>query len=125
MASTISIRLEGDGLRFEIDDGKHRVSAMATTGEVENLISTLANLRAKLSPPVPRTVPDTPISGLFDPIVAFVKHAPSEERRPIMFRHDGYGWLSFLLTSKSAKSLAGYLNAGPAQTESPLPDRMN
>ena len=111
--ATMSVHLESaERLRFRI--GADWVSA--TASEVEALIATLAGMREKMTPEVPRTVDNDKLpGGPIDPMWLGPSH-PESDLKLLLIRHPGIGWLSFGLPAESAKSLSDYLSKGPKQT---------
>src|ERR1700758_2138562 len=91
------------------EDQRRLGYVIATAGEVEMIIQTLAERRQHMIPEVPRTLQDGPVpTGELDPIWAIRTH-PKAPDKLLMIRHFGIGWLSFLLPSASAQKLANAL----------------
>lgn len=76
--------------------------------ELDTLVRTLADLRALMSDPVPRTLdPGARLTVLSDPAWQVKPPAPGTGRdvAVLALRHPGLGWLGFLLPQLEAAAL--------------------
>src|ERR1700742_2988089 len=105
---TLKFQMSPDNknLTIAIHEDERRLGyVVASAGEVEKLIQTLASFRRKMAPEVPRTFKDgCHPAGEVDPIWAIRTH-PAALDKVVTIRHFGIGWLSFLLPAESARLL--------------------
>jgi hypothetical protein len=104
---TLGFQLSPDNktLTISTQEDTHRLAyVVATSGEVEKLIQTLAGFRQRMIPEVPRALPDGQMTGELDPLWVVPTH-PTAPDKVIVIRHFGMGWLSFFFPATSARLL--------------------
>lgn len=93
-------------LTFQV--GADAIVAKTTPAELDVLIQGLAVTRATPSPSVSATHIDVAVQSPV-PDHAVIPAEQADGKRLMLFRHPGYGWLSFELTMKSVLDLAAGL----------------
>lgn len=117
-------------MTIQIENGP---SVTLTAGQVETLITTLADMRGNMSPPVDTKVSrELPPRALHDPDWTHDITEDSESLPGMLLRvrHPGMGWLPFLLRPESARllgaSIAEFLRILDRRSLSPkIPDTRN
>jgi hypothetical protein len=88
------------------EEGKVLGQSVMSATDVEGLMNILAGFRLKMMPAVGHEIPrNHPPSGPANPIYAVVD-VPVLPGKLLMIRHEGFGWLSFLLPQKEAEKMA-------------------
>ena len=99
---------------FEVEDnGKVIASKFMKADEIDILIQTLGNLRAKMLPIVTRKLEQNPVfTNVTQEAVFHVnrEHVVSKTFF-IAARHSGFGWLAFTLSNDYGALLANLINA--------------
>jgi len=100
--------------------GKPAAAAELSAAEVEAMIQVLAEYRTRMAPEVPKTLPeDLNPRGPADPVYAVVD-VPVVPGKMLMIRHDGIGWLTFLLPQSEADKLAHGLREISSAAKAPV-----
>lgn len=103
LTSQYHLRIEADGpiINFDVSD-------------VERLILELSKFRQKMTPEVPRKIPDGEHEGgIIDPIFSLQSVV---DQKFLGLRHPGIGWLLFLIPEAEAQKLGRALLQPSPQT---------
>lgn len=84
-------------------------AATLTTQEVDKLITELAKLRAKMTPPVPQQFDTSHGTILAQPDPTFLVSKDWAGNVSLGLRHPGLGWLAFQFPVEKAAALGGYI----------------
>lgn len=93
---------------IELCHGSHAIQAQLSVDELDQLIRTLAKVRADLKPEVPQDSPK--VAAIVRPSIS-VKRDPLSGMIAICFRHPGLGWQGFALPDPLMQKLASHLDA--------------
>lgn len=93
-----------------------RLNGEFTAEDLDDIIRTLAQRRASMSPPVPADLTDD-LTVLEQPDTLFTIRSRAGGGLRIWLRHDGLGWLPFSLTPAQRTRLRAWLDSQPTGGE--------
>lgn len=106
---------------IELSHGSTAIQAHLTAAELEQLIGTLARIRADLKPEVPRQKRE--VSAIISPPLSIKRDALSA-MIAVCFGHPGFGWQGFALPEPVMRELIERLQSA-CEVPSPVFGRAN
>lgn len=99
-----------DEIELSVFDGEQpSVSTRLGAADIDSLIAVLSQVRTRMTPEVPRTIPEgTRPNGPVDPLWMVPGAAPLPGKL-LAVRHPGLGWLMFQFPPAEALKLGGAL----------------
>lgn len=100
---------------IELHDGDKPSSKVTLdVKDVDAVIAGFAQLRAAMTPEIPRELPDSAHErGVLGPPWAVARH-PSAPEKTLFLRHPGFGWITFIFPPQEAEKLGNALLPGKA-----------